>query len=327
MLDVGSVGNATGIPVIPASDARFAERQQRCLERFIQYEANAHEASASALRPSVDVRAVADVPILSSDLVRPHDLFLPHHLSKPTQHSYRRPTKLTKLRTVTVPEAFSAPALRAAEREARSSAHSRPIMPPVRAHTVAADRAELDASSIEPLPHRSATTEPEAHVRASRRAVASADLAEGEVTRPRKPAADLHRPSRSHSPSAGAGGADGRARARAGEAEATEEQRPLHAKAFLPLIAFDDKALEPLSFERHCPVHARSRHFGVDGTTSWERCRVEAMYSDCEHFRIRWLEGGQSKVVTRLNLLFDSEDEANFKRRIELAEEARAQVS
>lgn len=67
---------------------------------------------------------------------------------------------------------------------------------------------------------------------------------------------------------------------------------------------------------------AVSRWFNPDGSSEWRRCILQGCPNDASSFIIQWTEGpgdGKTKEVSRLNILFDDEDEESLVRLHEAA--------
>eukprot|EP01052_Picozoa_sp_SAG31_P011054 SAG31_NODE_617_length_13514_cov_13.659858_2_plen_4275_part_00 len=70
-------------------------------------------------------------------------------------------------------------------------------------------------------------------------------------------------------------------------------------------------------------IAAKSKFLGPDGEMAWKSCEVAAYNPAENHFTIKWSDTGKTKEVSRLNLLLDSEDQAEFEQRIATAKRLR----
>ena len=105
----------------------------------------------------------------------------------------------------------------------------------------------------------------------------------------------------------------------------------------MPLELFDAADLEPLDTAAWQdlgarvaagapPLLARSRFRGTQGQLSWLPCEVLQYDAEANRFELAWVSSGKRKWASRLNLIFDAEDEGRFHARVAQARRLRAQV-
>ena len=119
---------------------------------------------------------------------------------------------------------------------------------------------------------------------------------------------------------------------------------PNDPPSFMPLELFDAQEMEPLDRAQWpliearrlaaaapgasvpAPVTARSRFRGAQGQLSWLPCEVLRHDGASGRFELAWQSSGKTKWVSRLNLLFDDEDEPKFHARVAAAKRLRVAV-
>ena len=74
------------------------------------------------------------------------------------------------------------------------------------------------------------------------------------------------------------------------------------------------------------PLLARSRFRGTQGQLSWLACEVLQYEAASGRFELAWQSSGKRKWASRLNLIFDEEDESKFHARVAAAKQLRAHV-
>lgn len=106
-----------------------------------------------------------------------------------------------------------------------------------------------------------------------------------------------------------------------------EQLPPSVAANFLPLeyYLFNDlppeELLQRYSTENQ-PIVGYSKWFHSAGSFEWKECTVDNYDKQSQRWRISW-EKGQSKMVSRSNLRFASEDERTFMKNLAEAERYR----
>ena len=100
----------------------------------------------------------------------------------------------------------------------------------------------------------------------------------------------------------------------------------------LPLELFDNPEMERMPVEELMGnvegdlANARSRFFMPGGEFTWAPCHVLDFRPETGVFTIKWVCNGKLKKVKRLNLLFDKESRAAFRRRLRVARRYREMI-
>ena len=71
------------------------------------------------------------------------------------------------------------------------------------------------------------------------------------------------------------------------------------------------------------PIFALSRWKELNGEFIWRECVIEEFIAEKSAFRIQWLHNSQKKLVKRLNLMLENENQTEFLNRCNLAEKTR----
>eukprot|EP00002_Diphylleia_rotans_P035998 TRINITY_DN7896_c0_g1_i2.p1 TRINITY_DN7896_c0_g1~~TRINITY_DN7896_c0_g1_i2.p1 ORF type:complete len:4263 (-),score=670.67 TRINITY_DN7896_c0_g1_i2:89-12877(-) len=104
----------------------------------------------------------------------------------------------------------------------------------------------------------------------------------------------------------------------------TDNRRPI-PMGFLPLEEFDDNEMEKFSPEEWIAsagpegLRGFSKYFNLDGSWSWQPCRVLGYDRNDRQFLIEWDSSKKLKNVSRLNLVFKDEDKERFMKRLQSA--------